>query len=104
MTTPEPVTPTLPAKIGMINRSMRDSDHWAIKIRYEDAEGEITDRFVSPIKWFDTKSFLALCLSRESPRRFYIDNIHNLRAVPAHELQMPTPIVVVRPATCLTLT
>jgi hypothetical protein len=43
-------------------------------------------------------------LSRESPRRFYIDNIHNLRAVPAHELQMPTPIVVVRPATCLTLT
>lgn len=86
----------------LIAKSMRDPDHWVIKIRYEDSKGEITDRHVSPIKWSSANSFLALCLSRESPRLFHQQNVHAVRLVPAHEVQMPSPIVIVREAPCLT--
>lgn len=88
----------------VIAKAMRDPDNWVVKIRYEDSAGEITDRFVSPIKWNNSTSFLALCLSRESPRSFHKQSIHMIRLVPAHEVQMPVPIVLVRGSPCLTST
>lgn len=81
-----------------IGRAMREPDEWALKIRYEDSTGEITDRFVSPIRWDHSGGFLALCLCREQPRRFLLAGIHDWRLVKASELLMPVPIIVVRPA------
>lgn len=81
-----------------IGRAMRAPDEWALKIRYEDSSGEITDRFISPIRWDHSGGFLALCLCREEPRRFLLSGIHAWRLVKASELLMPVAIVIVRPA------
>ena len=44
---------------------------------------------MSPIWFLGQDPFLALCLSREEPRQFYLERCHNVRLAPAAEFVMP---------------
>jgi hypothetical protein len=47
---------------------------------------------VSPIRFLDGDRFLALCLSREEPRQFYVERCQNVRLAPAANFLMPVEI------------
>jgi predicted DNA-binding transcriptional regulator YafY len=74
-------------------RALRDPDHFALRITYQDRAGAITERVVSPIRMLDSRTMLALCLCRELPRRFDLDRCSDLELVEAHDILMPCPIV-----------
>jgi hypothetical protein len=48
-----------------------------------------THRVVSPIRFLGRDRFLALCLSREEPRQFYLDRCRNMRPAQAADFLMP---------------
>lgn len=75
-----------------LRRALRDPDHFVLQITYQDREGTITQRMVSPIRMVDPRTMLALCLCRESPRRFDLDRCTDLELVEAHQVLMPCPI------------
>ncbi len=77
-----------------ILRALRDPDHFALRITYQDRSGAITERVVSPIRMLDSRTMLALCLCRELPRRFDLDRCSELELVEAHDILMPCPIIV----------
>jgi len=81
-----------------VTKAMRDSDHWVLKIRYEAKNGDVHDRFVSPIRYEADGRFLALCLCREEPRLFSLDRCLAWRLVKAEEVLMPVEIVPVQKA------
>jgi predicted DNA-binding transcriptional regulator YafY len=72
---------------------MQDPDGWAIRVRYEDKSGSVTDRMVSPIRFVGDEAFLALCLCREEPRRFELARCKAFRLVRAVDVLMPVAIV-----------
>lgn len=76
-----------------LGRAMQDPDGWAVKLRYEDKTGRVTDRLVSPIRFVGDRAFLALCLCREEPRRFELARCKAFRLVRAEEVLMPAEIV-----------
>ena len=43
----------------------------------------------SPIRFLGKDRFLALCLSREEPRQFYLDRCQNVRLARAADFLMP---------------
>lgn len=51
--------------------------------------GVSTHRVVSPIRFLGKDRFLALCLSREEPRQFYLERCQNVRLAPAGKFVMP---------------
>lgn len=67
-------------------------DNWVLEFEYRDAKGQRTIRTVSPVRMLGRRRFLALCLSREEPRQFYLDRCSNPRLIPAAEVLMPVPI------------
>ncbi len=73
-------------------RAMHDPDHFVIVFEYEDRRGKRTRRVVSPIRFASRESFLALCLSREEPRRFDLARCRNVQLAPAHEYAMPVEL------------
>jgi predicted DNA-binding transcriptional regulator YafY len=75
-----------------LRRALRDPDHFVLRITYRDREGTITERMVSPIRLVDSRTMLALCLCRESPRRFDLERCSGLELVEAHDILMPCPI------------
>jgi predicted DNA-binding transcriptional regulator YafY len=75
-----------------LSRALRDPDHFVLRITYKDRAGEITERMVSPIRMVGSRTMLALCLCRESPRRFDLDRCSDLELVEAHDVLMPYPI------------
>lgn len=75
-----------------LRRALRDPDHFVLRITYRDREGTVTERMVSPIRMVDARTMLALCLCRESPRRFDLERCSDLELVASHEVLMPCPI------------
>lgn len=72
-----------------IQRAMRDSDDLVVTFDYTDAKGVTTQRVVSPIRFLGNARFLALCLSREEPRQFYLKRCENVRLDLAANFLMP---------------
>ena len=73
----------------LIHRAMYQSDDLVIEFDYCDAKGVATHRVVSPIRFLGNNRFLALCLSREEPRQFYLAHCQNVRLEPAANFLMP---------------
>jgi predicted DNA-binding transcriptional regulator YafY len=73
----------------LISRAMCQSDDLVVEFDYCDAEGAKTHRVVSPIRFLGRDRFLALCLSREEPRQFYLDRCQNVRLGMAADILMP---------------
>lgn len=69
-----------------------DPERWVKAIRYEDRWSLADERIVSPIRFIARDAVLALCLGRESPRRFSFDGIKEVRLMTAHEAEMPSPV------------
>ncbi|MFO7906364.1 MAG: hypothetical protein ACQESR_27135 [Planctomycetota bacterium] len=76
----------------LIHRAMHQSDDLVIEFDYRDARGAVTRRVVSPICFLNPGRFLALCLSREEPRQFYLDRCRNMALKPAADYVMPVPM------------
>lgn len=68
---------------------MHQSDDLVIMFDYCDARGVTTHRVVSPIRFMGDDRFLALCLSREEPRQFYLERCQNVRLDMAANFLMP---------------
>ena len=81
----------------LIYRAMHQSDDLVLVFDYLDAKGQWTRRVVSPIRFLGNDRFLALCLSREEPRQFYLDRCQNLRLALASDFVMPVPMMTVAP-------
>lgn len=75
-----------------VSMAMMQPDDVVITFDYRDANGVSTHRAVSPIRFLDSKRFLALCLGREEPRQFYLSRCSNLKLEPAYEFLMPVKI------------
>jgi predicted DNA-binding transcriptional regulator YafY len=73
----------------IINRAMHQCDDLVIEFDYTDAKGVATHRVVSPIRFLGGDRFLALCLSREEPRQFYLERCRNVRLAQAADFLMP---------------
>ncbi len=73
----------------LIYRAMHQPDDLVIEFDYTDAKGVQTHRVVSPIRFLGSERFLALCLSREEPRQFYLERCQNVRLEPAANYLMP---------------
>lgn len=73
----------------LIYRAMHQSDDLVVEFDYTDAGGVATHRVVSPIRFLGRERFLALCLSREEPRQFYLERCQNVRLERAAEFLMP---------------
>lgn len=71
---------------------MQQSDDLVIEFDYCDAKGASTHRVVSPIRFLGSDRFLALCLSREEPRQFYLARCQNVRLARAADFLMPVPL------------
>lgn len=78
---------------ALVNKSLENSDRYALRMVYRDSEGRLTARVVSPIAEVDSQSFMALCLCRQEPRRFLYSNCQLGRLVPAHVVFAPVEIV-----------
>ena len=73
----------------LILRAMHQSDDLVATFEYCDAKGAVTHRVVSPIRFLGKDRFLALCLSREEPRQFYLDRCQNVELARAAEFVIP---------------
>jgi predicted DNA-binding transcriptional regulator YafY len=73
----------------LIYRAMHQPDDRVVEFDYTDAKGVQTHRVVSPIRFLGRDRFLALCLSREEPRQFYLDRCQNVRLAMAADFLMP---------------
>jgi predicted DNA-binding transcriptional regulator YafY len=76
----------------LIYRAMHQSDDPVVTFDYCDSKGITTRRVVSPIRFLGKDRFLALCLSREEPRQFYIDRCQNVRLDLAANFLMPVAL------------
>ena len=83
-----------PSIRSLIARAMQDSDQWAIRMDYRDRNDVITSRFISPVRFLAPNRFLALCLSREEPRQFYLERCEEVTLIPADEILMPMQLAV----------
>jgi predicted DNA-binding transcriptional regulator YafY len=75
-----------------IRRAMNDPDGLVLLFDYRDKQGRATRRVVSPIRFITADRFLALCLSREAPRMFCLQQMRDVRLASAHEFLMPVPL------------
>jgi len=76
----------------LIERVMQQTDDLVLVLDYEGKDGSRTRRVVSPIRFVAHNRFLALCLSREEPRQFYLDRCSNVRVGLAGNYVMPVEI------------
>ena len=73
----------------LIYRAMHQPDDLVVEFDYTDAKRVNTHRVVSPIRFLGRERFLALCLSREEPRQFYVERCRNVRLEMAANFLMP---------------
>lgn len=83
------------ADLVNINKSLLHPDDYVVRMRYEDKTGVVTERVVSPIRFVGDQSILALCLCRETPRRFDLERCSAIELVSANDILMPVEIRVV---------
>jgi predicted DNA-binding transcriptional regulator YafY len=84
-----------PQALRSLTIAMNSSETYAIRMRYRDKKNIITERLVSPIRFENEGSFLALCLCREEPRRFDLARCERIELIPAEEILMPVKIIVI---------
>lgn len=77
---------------GLVSRVMQQTDDLVIVLDYSGKDGSVTRRVVSPIRFVGADRFLALCLSREEPRQFYLSQCRNVRVDLAANYTMPVAI------------
>ncbi len=80
---------------GLVSRVMQQTDDLVLVLEYLGKNGSITRRIVSPIRFVGPDRFLALCLSREEPRQFYLSHCRNVRVDLAANYTMPVELVSV---------
>ena len=85
--------PVSDVKRRLIARVMQQTDDLVIVIEYEGKDGAVTRRVVSPIRFVGEDRFLALCLSREEPRQFYIGRCRSVRVDLAGNYIMPVEMM-----------
>jgi predicted DNA-binding transcriptional regulator YafY len=73
---------------------MQQIDDLVLVIDYRGKDGTVTRRVVSPIRFIAEDRFLALCLSREEPRQFYLDRCSNVRVDLANNYVMPVELMI----------
>jgi predicted DNA-binding transcriptional regulator YafY len=73
---------------------MQQIDDLVLVIDYRGKDGTVTRRVVSPIRFVAEDRFLALCLSREEPRQFYLDRCSNVRVDLANNYVMPVELMI----------
>ena len=78
---------------ALIARVMQQSDDMVVVVEYCGNDGLITRRVVSPIRFVGEDRFLGLCLSREEPRQFYLNQCRNVRVDLAMNYTMPVELV-----------
>ncbi|QDU31409.1 hypothetical protein ETAA8_65660 [Anatilimnocola aggregata] len=76
----------------LIQRAIRQSDDLVLVFDYQDSKGAVTRRVVSAVRFLAADRFLALCLSREEPRQFYLARCQNMRLDWANNFVMPVPM------------
>lgn len=76
----------------LILRAMRQADDLVLVFDYCDSKGVTTRRVVSPIRFLAGDRFLALCLSREEPRQFYLNRCQNMQLDWAANFVMPVAL------------
>ena len=74
---------------NLIRRALQQSDDLVVVFDYCDSKGVASRRVVSPIRFMSQDRFLALCLSREEPRQFYLSRCQNVRLDLAANYLMP---------------
>ena len=74
---------------GLVSRVMQQTDDLVIVLEYSGKDGTVTRRVVSPIRFVGPDRFLALCLSREEPRQFYLSQCRSVRVDLAANYTMP---------------
>ena len=74
--------------LSHIRRAMIAPDDWVIQLDYVDSKGVSSHRVVSPIRFLGNDRFLALCLTREEPRQFYLNRCTNISLVDAADVLM----------------
>ena len=60
-----------------------------VEFDYADTNGNLTHRAVSPIRFLGPDKFLALCLTREEPRTFFVNRCFNHQSFKYHDYLMP---------------
>lgn len=50
----------------------------ALRIRYQDATGKVSDRTVYPVSWITPTKMLAYCFTRQAFRHFLLDRFQAL--------------------------
>ena len=76
-------------------QALGNTDELVVEFVYCNADGELTRRIVSPIRFLDGERLLGLCLSREEPRQFNISRCRDMQLRPAAAYLMPVPLQVV---------
>lgn len=82
----------------LILRAMRQADDLVLVFDYRDSKGATTRRVVSPVRFLAGDRFLALCLSREEPRQFYLNRCQNMRLDWTANFVMPVAMPESAPA------
>jgi len=82
----------MPTARQLIYRAIHQADNLVLTFDYCDAHLNVAHRVVSPIRFVDQDRFLALCLSREEPRQFYLERCRNVRLEAAANFLMPVAI------------
>ena len=77
---------------GLVSRVMQQTDDLVIVLEYSGKDGSVTRRVLSPIRFIGADRFLALCLSREEPRQFYLSHCRNVRVDLAANYLMPVEL------------
>ncbi|GAA4460224.1 hypothetical protein GCM10023156_40960 [Novipirellula rosea] len=72
---------------------MRDPDRWVIRITYRDADGVVTVRRVSPTRWRNDNTFVALCTGRGEHRQFDVRRIESIELDHAADVLMPEGVI-----------
>jgi predicted DNA-binding transcriptional regulator YafY len=85
-------------QIGRIHQAMKSPDDYVVRLVYRDRSGTMTQRVVSPIRFLDGRNLLALCLCRESPRRFELERCSEVELLDASDVLMPVEIRTWTPA------
>ena len=80
---------------GLVSRVMQQTDDLVIVLEYSGKDGSVTRRVVSPIRFVGPDRFLALYLSREEPRQFYLSQCRSVRVDLAANYTMPVELELV---------
>ena len=80
-------------RIGILTKAIAAPETFAIRMVYVDGKGNKTRRVVSPTQLDQgTGKFVALCLCRQEPRSFKLDNVEGMELIPASEVFAPVEI------------